>query len=176
MEGKRVRLAGILTNVKKIVTKKNQAMATAKVEDLYGSIDITVFPKAYAPVKDSLVEDAVVIVEGRLSLKEEHPKMLVDKVTPWELNTQQSGQTVKTGNASDVRDESSRFYVKLSCGQYDSVCDVLEAYAGDVPVVLVIDGKKMQATQRVRHANGLTYELEGIVGEGNAVFVEKHKK
>lgn len=176
LEGKRVRLAGILTNVKKIVTKKNQAMATAKVEDLYGSIDITVFPKAYAPVKDSLVEDAVVIVEGRLSLKEEHPKMLVDKVTPWELNTQQSGQTVKTGNASDVRDESSRFYVKLSCGQYDSVCDVLEAYAGDVPVVLVIDGKKMQATQRVRHANGLTYELESIVGEGNAVFVEKQKK
>lgn len=189
-EGKRVKLLGMLTNIRKIITKKNQAMATARIEDLYGGLDITVFPKAYGAIKDSFVEDAVVVAEGRLSLKEEKPKMMIEKITTWESENQQpqvvnvaakddyangNGNGKANGNGNGkLSDAECKLYVKLQDeSDFDALCSILKNYVGNVPVVIVVDGHKKRAPYCVRRVNGLVYELEGLLGDNTAVFVDK---
>lgn len=172
-EQSRVKLAGLLTNVVKKVTKTNQTMAIAKIEDLYGTLDVTIFPKAYASAKEHIEEDAMIVAEGRLSFGEERPKLLVERITPWEVAQKESIVKVKE---TQPQQPECKLYLKLTRDKYDEVCDILEAYKGDISVVLVIDGERKYAPVTVRRANGLLYELIGALGEGNAVFVDKNKK
>lgn len=172
-EQSRVKIAGLLTNVVKKVTKTNQTMAMAKIEDLYGTLDVTIFPRAYSAGKEHIEEDAMIILEGRLSYDEERPKLLVEKLTPWEV-AQKSETVVRKQETSNLPD--MRLYVKITSSQYDETCDILDAYKGDIPVVLVIDGERKYAPMKVRQAKGLIYELAGLLGDGNAIFKDKTKK
>lgn len=74
-------LGGILTEVNQKVTRNNTIMAFAKLEDLSGEIEVVIFPKTLDRVRDSVVQDALVTIKGRISLKEdEEPKLLCEKV------------------------------------------------------------------------------------------------
>ena len=74
-------IGGIVTNVKKKATKNNAMMAFASLEDMYGSIELLLFPKIYEKYGGFLKNDALVVVTGRLSLREdEAPKILPDRI------------------------------------------------------------------------------------------------
>ena len=82
--GAREVLGGMLTNVTPKLTKKNQLMATAKIEDPLGSVDLIVFPKAYEAYRSAIYEEAKVFVSGRVSEEADaDSKLFVDKVTPF---------------------------------------------------------------------------------------------
>jgi DNA polymerase-3 subunit alpha len=85
----RVILGGILSGVSQKVTRNNSIMAFLKLEDLTGTIEVIVFPKTLDKVKDLCVTDSLVIVKGRLSLKEdEPPKLICESIEPLEqINT-----------------------------------------------------------------------------------------
>ncbi|MDE2314323.1 MAG: hypothetical protein KGL04_09135, partial [Elusimicrobia bacterium] len=70
-----VRLAGLLVQVKRMVTKsKGENMAKAKLEDLSGEIDLLIFPKAYAAgLGERLKVGEFVAVSGRVSFRGEGP-------------------------------------------------------------------------------------------------------
>jgi DNA polymerase-3 subunit alpha len=66
-----VTMAAVIVEFKKVLTKATkQEMAIVKVEDLYGSCDVMLFPKVYEKVKMILVKDAVVKIDGKLSIRE----------------------------------------------------------------------------------------------------------
>jgi DNA polymerase-3 subunit alpha len=67
----RIRVFGILTKVTKKMTKNDKQMMICVLQDLSGSIEILVFGKAYDAFSSKLVEDKVVIIDGRLSIKED---------------------------------------------------------------------------------------------------------
>lgn len=69
--GQRVRILTILSAVKKKVTKNNTTMAFLQAEDVTGSIECVVFPKKMEQVADLLVEDNIVVIEGRLELSDD---------------------------------------------------------------------------------------------------------
>lgn len=81
-EGTPLKIGGLVSSVKKIVTKKsNQEMAFIAVEDSAGvSIECVVFPKTYEEIKQVLIRDAIVIVEGKLQFKDERPVIIVDTI------------------------------------------------------------------------------------------------
>ena len=80
-DGQNVKYAGTITSVKKKYTKRNTIMAFVTVEDLYGSIEIVVFDSVYSKCSNLLVNDSIIMVEGRLSLKEdEEPKIVVKEI------------------------------------------------------------------------------------------------
>ena len=85
----RVILGGILASVNQKVTRNNSIMAFLKLEDLTGTIEVIVFPKTLEKVKELCVTDSLVIVKGRLSLKEdEPPKLICESIEPLEkMNT-----------------------------------------------------------------------------------------
>ena len=82
-DGQSVRIAGIVADVKTISTKNNRMMAFVMVEDLYGQMEIIVFPNVYEKFAHYLAADSQIIVEGNISVKEdEQPKILANKIMP----------------------------------------------------------------------------------------------
>ena len=76
-----VTVGGIITAVRRKATKNNTMMAFVTLEDLYGSMELLVFPKIYSQYTGLLTEDSVVVVKGRLSLREDDtPKILPDSI------------------------------------------------------------------------------------------------
>lgn len=79
--GQRVKILTILSTVKKKVTKNNTTMAFLQAEDVTGSIEVVVFPKKMEQVADLLVEDNIVIIEGRLELSDDsESKLSLDSI------------------------------------------------------------------------------------------------
>ena len=70
-DGQMVKIIGIVTEIKKKFTKNNKIMAFVTIEDLYGSAEIIIFENTYLSAQNSLVEDNIVIIEGRLSIRED---------------------------------------------------------------------------------------------------------
>ena len=80
-DGMKVVAAGIITGKKNLFTKKNQMMAFVDLEDLYGQIEIVVFPNVYERYQAVVETDRVVVITGRLSFREgEAPKMIADAI------------------------------------------------------------------------------------------------
>ena len=76
-DGQIVKYAGIISSIKKKYTKNNKLMAFATIEDLYGSAEIIIFENAYQNAANLLVTDNIVLVEGRLSIREDEDVKIV---------------------------------------------------------------------------------------------------
>lgn len=93
-DGKQVKYAGIITSVKKKYTKNNTIMAFVTVEDLYGSTEIIVFDSCYNRSSGVLLEDNIVLVDGRLSIREEDDvKIVANSITDFETVAKQAQET-----------------------------------------------------------------------------------
>ena len=79
--GSIVTMAGLITSIKKLITKKGSQMAFLSVEDLYGQLEVVVFPKVFEAYRQNLEEDRIVVIRGKLDLAEEGaPKLLAESV------------------------------------------------------------------------------------------------
>lgn len=97
-----VRIAGIVADVKTISTKNNRLMAFVMVEDLYGQVEVVVFPGVYEECARFLEPDSQIWVEGRINLKEdEQAKILANLVKPLALD-----QEPENGNPDEVSNEN----------------------------------------------------------------------
>ncbi len=71
IDGQKVKYAGIITSIKKKYTKNNKIMAFITVEDLYGIAEVIAFENTVINAGKSLIEENIVIVDGRLSIRED---------------------------------------------------------------------------------------------------------
>lgn len=125
-DGMPVTLAGIISSKRTLVTKKNNMMAFVQLEDLYGTIEVVVFPNVYERCKEAIQEDAVIVVKGTVNRKEdEAPKVLADKIFSIE----------------DYGEELQRSPIKLRIPDYldeeDTLTlmkEILRRFPGDTPV------------------------------------------
>src|SRR5699024_10979871 len=80
-DNRRVSIVGIIESINKKFTKNNQMMAFANFEDLYGNIELVIFPNTYDKYIELLKEDKVLIATGRLNISEnDTPKMIVENL------------------------------------------------------------------------------------------------
>ncbi len=78
MKGRRIQLMGMVANVHTIITKKGDPMAFVTIEDLSGSIEVVVFPRLYEETKPIWVEDQLVVVKGKVDVRDERPTLVCD--------------------------------------------------------------------------------------------------
>jgi len=79
--GTTVIIGGIVSNIKKIITKKSGAeMAFVRLSDLTGSSEVVVFPKLYAVIKSRLLPDTVLLIKGRVDEKDDRLTILAQDV------------------------------------------------------------------------------------------------
>lgn len=76
-DGQNVKFVGVVSKVTKKFTKKNTTMAFVTLEDFYGSAEIIIFDSIYSKSSNFLVNDNIVLVEGRISIREEEPVKIV---------------------------------------------------------------------------------------------------
>ncbi len=77
-DGSQVRVAGVISTIKKIYTKKGDAMLFVKVEDTTGDIEILVFPKVLEKNPHLWQPDNLIICSGVISDKDGERKVLCD--------------------------------------------------------------------------------------------------
>lgn len=80
IEGKFVRVAGVVTTIQKILTRQNQKMIFTKLEDMDSNIEILVFPKLLENDADIWQADKVIAIDGYVSFKDGAAKILAEAV------------------------------------------------------------------------------------------------
>ena len=111
-DGKQVKYVGIISSIKKKYTKRNTLMAFMTVEDLYGSTEIIVFDSCYSKAQNILIEENIVLIDGRLSIREDEPvKIVANNITEFNA-TVGAGPTVYASSVTNkfeqLRDVSAR--------------------------------------------------------------------
>jgi len=155
-----VRIVALITKIKSTVTRaKGEKMAILRVEDLTGSLEVLVFPDTYKEVSRNLIASSVVLVQGRLSLREESPKILASNITPID----ESYRMVTAINI-DLSGFNENILVSLK--------ERLASSPGNTPVYLPIDSPqkerlKVQVSRDlfVQPRPELFHDIEGLLGE-----------
>ena len=77
---RRIRVGGIISRLKKILTKNGKPMLFMKVEDLTDQIEVVVFPSVIEKKSTLFRENKIVLVTGRLDTKDEVPKIICEDI------------------------------------------------------------------------------------------------
>ncbi|MCD6423032.1 MAG: DNA polymerase III subunit alpha [Elusimicrobia bacterium] len=78
--GSRIKIAGVITRIKKIITKNGKPMLFMEVEDLTEKIETIVFPGIIERHSTILQENKIVIVNGKVDLTDNIPKIIVEDI------------------------------------------------------------------------------------------------
>ncbi len=161
-DGQMTRIGGIISKLQPKTTKQGKPMAILTVEDLDGSVEVLVFPEAYAKCVMHLKADAAIFVCGSVNLREDKPKIYADRIIP----------------LTDVpKNFTKAMHIRLSAASTSEevlgrVHDVLRSAKGSVPVMFCFiypDGKLvfLEANDyfAVAPTEKLVQELEAILGE-----------
>ncbi|MEG2781107.1 MAG: DNA polymerase III subunit alpha [Oscillospiraceae bacterium] len=179
-----VKLLCIISSVRKRITKNNTTMAYLSVEDIYGTIDIIVFSKTYMENSQLLTEGSVILLRGRLSLREdEAPKIVCESVSP--CPTQQEIESESFDDKKHNKNEKNQeiknkkrkgLFLRMpnaDCEQYLKVSNILSIFEGSTPLYYYYtDTKKYvkaNSSNGVELCQPLIEELRNILGDENVV-------
>ncbi len=158
-DGQVVTLGGILSGVARKVTRQGASWAAATLEDLEGAIEVLFFPATYQQCMQLVVEDAIVLIKGRLDRREDVPKLIAMEVKPADLPTDGSGPFV-------VSILESRCVPPV----VDRLREVLHTHAGATEVHLrLLSGARTKVLRldnklRVRPSPSLVADLKQLLG------------
>ncbi len=79
--GRTATMVGVVTYVRPHVSKSGKSMAFAGIEDLTGPIEVVIFPKTWEATRDLWQVDALLLVRGKLDVKDGEPKLLCDSAS-----------------------------------------------------------------------------------------------
>src|SRR5206468_617314 len=80
--GQRITLAGVVSGLRTLITRKKEPMCAALLEDAHGSVEVVAFPRAYAQTRGHWREGAMLLIRGKVELREERPQVVVDALEP----------------------------------------------------------------------------------------------
>jgi DNA polymerase III subunit alpha len=80
LDRQKVVVGGTITDARRITTKKGDTMCIVQLEDMTGSIGVTVFPRIYEDTAEFWAEDTVVIVSGEVQVRRDEPGILCNDV------------------------------------------------------------------------------------------------
>ncbi len=84
MTGQTVRVLGLLARVRQLRTSKDEAMAVGELEDMDGTMEVVVFPRTYEKVRERWVPDSILIVEGKVDVRNERLQLICQGVQQME--------------------------------------------------------------------------------------------
>lgn len=158
-----VKVMGIISTVTKKQTKNGDTMAFVNVEDTDGSVEVIVFPKLYSKYANIMYNGNVLMIGGRLSVKEEErAKIILDFAESAE--SIESNQVKKIGLFIRTENEASQVY--KNCSEILS-----KVNQGDMPVYFYFSSSKKYFPYRKLDIDNVTLnELRSIAGEQNVIL------
>lgn len=163
-----VTLVCTVVRTKTINTKAGGMMAFITVEDLSGSMEVLAFPKVLLAASEAVHDNAVVVIKGRVSYKEDEPsKLIADSIVDVECY---EPDKIKT----DIKSTKNGLWLKLSSMRsesFEETKNLLQIFEGNFPVYMYFEDTKqrMLAPKSLwcTQSDLLVSELERVLGAGN---------
>ena len=170
-DGRNYIVGGLISNVTVKLTKTNQNMAFITLEDLYGTVEVILFPRDYQKYRDLLVMDTGVYVRGRASVSEENGKLVAETVIAMDQVPKEVW--IQTPNIGYFQEKQEMLY------------DVIRRHPGEQGIVIY--SREEKAVKRLPSYENISGdavslgEFRELFGEKNVKLVEKsiekfHKK
>ncbi len=134
-----VRVAGLVREVRRVVTRKGQIMAYATLEDLTGSVDVVLFPRVFEQVRLLFEPDKVVVVQGKVDAR--------------------AGSTRATGSAAPPLEPEIETEVEVASVVADA------AWLWDDPECLPVARRQLLHVRLAGGDSGLAERLEAVLAK-----------
>lgn len=163
-DGQQVACGGIIVGVKKMNTKSGN-MAILTIEDINGTFDVMIFNKGYMKYRDLLMEDNLVTIRGKLSIRDgKSPVVIAEAIIPWEKKTKE-----------EPKRENQKLYLRFNTQNeevYNNVKKITASYPGQTQVIIKCSAsnKAFSFNTKVEINNYLKNELIGLLGEENVII------
>ena len=163
LDNREVIMGGMVVNKTIKTTKRNDIMAFVELEDLYGQIEIIVFPQILQKYNHILNEDNIVYVKGTLSIKEgENAKLMAREIA--DINN------VTSPNKNSIDNSKNGLYIKINTNIFEKVKDVLIKYKGNDNLYIYDEVKKKlykSSEIKIDICESLIKELQNILPREN---------
>jgi DNA polymerase III subunit alpha len=158
-----VTVAGTVTGARRTMTKAGQQILVAQLEDTSGVADIVVFSKIYPLVQHLFSGDAVLIVKGRLRLRE-RPGPAPGDEPRVELSVAANEVSVFVPPAAVPVGAAMRgWHVEVTHrDQIDRLARLIDQWPGEVPVVMHVGGRAQRVARAIASDTRVRGELERI--------------
>jgi len=172
-----VKIGGIITTIKKILTKKNETMIFAKLEDTSGDVELVVFPTVYRDFAAVWAEDNAILVSGKISDKDGENKVIVNSA--YSISAENYTSALSQLNGGYAASAQSYQAPKLGLVRIDipanpenavmqRLKDILLESPGTHRVQLVIgsgySAKKIEPDIKIDFNDSLRQKIEDLLG------------
>ena len=175
---KAINVAGVITKVKKIMTRSNKSMLFVKLEDDIANTEIIVFPRLLESTAETWQDGAVVICKGKISDKDQEIKVIANSVTKLDLDNleKQISRFKKLKiNLNQRPTQASRkgLYLELSSNisadNINKLKFILEKFSGTEKVIFLVKEngveKIVETNHQVAKGQPLLQELMTNLGQ-----------
>ena len=166
-DGAELKLGGLLTEVKPHTDRNGRPMAFGTLEDMDATADLVVFPDVFEKVKELMVPDAVVVMQGRLSGRNGRTSIQVEQVLPIEKARKTLADAVNVLVPAEDLDTQKLEALKELTGRFEGTCTFyLHLQLGDDKRT-VIRSRQIQ----VVCSEALVSEIRELMGARAKVWV-----
>jgi len=164
-----VAVGGIVSAIRALKTRKGDRMAVITLEDPHGSVEVVVFPEAYAKSASVLEVGAMVVVKGKVELDEEAVRMMANEVLPIAVMREKMSRQLSIKLTSPPHGRAT----------FEALADLFARHRGDRRVILELELRGpareehplrvragLAAQVRVQPSEQLSSEVERICGKG----------
>lgn len=170
-------VGGVINSAKKKITRHGQPMMFVTIQDTTGNLELLVFPRTYENTKEVWIEGQIVCVVGKTSEDQGDNKLFVEKVfvlnkdnaadLARQLNIGKSASaTLAASRPKTVKEFAIIVNKQEIMRKGEDIKTILRQHQGDELVYLIVDGKKIKTSFRVKPFDGLVKDLEKLLGEG----------
>jgi DNA polymerase-3 subunit alpha len=156
--------AGMVASVRRTLTKAGQQILIAQIEDTTGTCDVVVFAKLYPQVQGLFEQDKILIVKGRLRMRERPGTSGED--APVEISIS-ANEVLPFERPTHVAQPAGWHVEVNSREQIDRLAAILDEWPGTVPVMARIGNRTQRLPRGMAGDWRLKAELERIFGPGN---------
>ncbi|MFL5826683.1 MAG: DNA polymerase III subunit alpha, partial [Thermoleophilaceae bacterium] len=173
-DGEWVTVGGMISEAKRIRTKKGDPMMFATLDDLEGQVEILVFNSAYAENAEKIDVDSVVVVRGRVDHKEQgETKLVVQSVEVFEATAEEIEKAeADAANMAPPAPKRISLDVPGSVAEsfLEELLDVVRHHPGDYEVCLKVGARSLLLgpDHRVSGSNSCRSELENLLAVAQA--------
>lgn len=163
-DGETAIIGGMITAKTVKATRNNSMMAFITLEDLFGNVEVIIFPRDYERYKEHLLEDNKVFIKGKITVEEDKPaKMICGEIIPFDSIPKDVWIKFPTKDEFLLKEQELYELLSESDGK-DQVIVYCEAEKA----------KKVLPRSRTIHANlEIIQKLKGVYGPDNVKIIEK---
>ena len=168
-------IGGIVSEIKKIITKKGDPMLFVKMEDLTSSVEILVFPSVLKENPTIWEKDKILLIKGKISDKDNEVKILVEKAK--ELDLEKVKEWEKQGGEVKIykkEENTNPLIISVASGAnqdlFQELKNILSQSKGKQDVILKIpegeNFKEIKTSLSVDYNDSLKASLLNLVNQG----------